>query len=68
MIEKTVAERRPDGGWAWRVEFVDVSGEAGPVCIWIQLDDRTLGFRECLRDINNALHEGIEVEVRLGDE
>jgi hypothetical protein len=42
VIEKTVAERRSDGGWAWRVEFVDVSGEAGPVCIWIQLDDRTL--------------------------
>jgi hypothetical protein len=41
VVDDTLAERLPDGSWAWRVEFVDVSGGADRVCIWIELEKRT---------------------------
>lgn len=52
VIDNTVADRFPDGTWAWRVEFVDVSGDAEPVCIWVQLEDRTFANESFVYDID----------------
>ena len=54
VIDDTVAERLPAGGWAWRVEFVDVAGGADRVCIWIRLDDRTLANESFTYDIDHC--------------
>lgn len=54
VIDDTVADRLADGTWAWRVKFVDASGEAEPVCIWVQLEDRTLANENLLYDIDRC--------------
>ena len=54
VIDDTVADRFPDGTWAWRVEFVDVSGKADPVCIWIRLEDRSFANESLSYDIDRC--------------